>query len=76
MPSLDIPFHLQQTFITNAPTYLDESRDPEQLALDLDSIEGFPHPALLTLGDQSPAMFPRGCHVRRFHWQEQNVSSA
>ena len=52
-----IPADLQQTFITNAPTYLDEARDPEQLALDLHSLEGFPHPVLLTLGDQSPPMF-------------------
>jgi pimeloyl-ACP methyl ester carboxylesterase len=48
---------LRQTFIENAPTYLDEANDPEQIAFDLDWIKAFPHPALLTVGDQSPATF-------------------
>jgi pimeloyl-ACP methyl ester carboxylesterase len=52
-----LPPDLQQTFIQNAPTYLDEARDPEQLAFDLAWIRGFPRPSLLTLGDQSPATF-------------------
>ena len=48
---------LQQTFITNAPTFLDEARDPEQLTFDLASIRAFSRPALLTTGDQSPPTF-------------------
>ena len=52
-----LPPNLQQTFIENAPTYLDEARDPEQLAFDLEWIGSFPHPALLTSGDQSPPIF-------------------
>jgi pimeloyl-ACP methyl ester carboxylesterase len=48
---------LRQTFIENAPTYLDEANDPEQIAFDLDWIKAFPRPALLTIGDQSPATF-------------------
>jgi len=48
---------LQQTFIKNAPTYLDECRDPEQLAFDLAWIRAFPRPLLLTTGDQSPPTF-------------------
>jgi pimeloyl-ACP methyl ester carboxylesterase len=48
---------LQQTFITNAPTFLDEAHDPEQLAFDLEWIRAFHHPSLLTTGDQSPSTF-------------------
>jgi len=48
---------LKQTFIDNAPTFLDEARDPEQLAFDPAWIKAFPRPALLTTGDQSPPVF-------------------
>lgn len=48
---------VRQKLIENAPTFLDEARDPEQVAFDLDWIKGFSRPALLTLGDQSPPMF-------------------
>ena len=52
-----LPPALQQTFIQNAPTYLDEARDPEQLAFDLAWIRSFPGALLLTMGDQSPPTF-------------------
>jgi len=52
-----MPPAMQRTLIENAPTFLDEARDPEQLAFDLDWIRGFSHPALLTRGDQSPPIF-------------------
>jgi pimeloyl-ACP methyl ester carboxylesterase len=52
-----LPPDLQQTFIENAPTFLDEARDPEQLAFDLAWIRAFPRPVLLTTGDQSPPTF-------------------
>jgi pimeloyl-ACP methyl ester carboxylesterase len=48
---------LQQTFITNAPTYLDECQDPEQLTFDLAWIRTFSRPSFLSTGDQSPPMF-------------------
>jgi pimeloyl-ACP methyl ester carboxylesterase len=48
---------LRQTFIENAATFLDEVRDPEQLAFDIAALGAFPRPALLTLGDQSPPVF-------------------
>jgi pimeloyl-ACP methyl ester carboxylesterase len=48
---------LQQTFITNAPTFLDEARDPEQLTFDLAWIRTFPRPSLLTKGAHSPPPF-------------------
>lgn len=52
-----LPAPFKQTFIENAPTFLDEANDPEQLAFDLDWLRGFSQPALLTLGDQSPPIF-------------------
>jgi pimeloyl-ACP methyl ester carboxylesterase len=48
----------RQAIIDNAPTYLDEANDPDQVAFDLEWITGFPHPVLLTQGDQSPPLFP------------------
>ena len=52
-----LPWEFRQTMIDNAPTFLDESNDPEQFAFDLDWIKGFSRPALLTVGDQSPPTF-------------------
>ena len=52
-----LPAAMQQTFIENAPTYLDEARDPEQIAFDVDRIKSFDKPALLSIGDQSPPVF-------------------
>jgi pimeloyl-ACP methyl ester carboxylesterase len=52
-----LPPDLQTIFIQNAPTFLDESMDPEQIAFDLEWIRAFPKPVLLTMGDQSPPTF-------------------
>jgi pimeloyl-ACP methyl ester carboxylesterase len=52
-----LPAEFQQTLIENAPTFLDEASDPEQLCFDLEWIRAFSKPALLTLGDQSPPIF-------------------
>ena len=53
-----LPAEMRQTFIVNAPTWLDELQDPDWARLDLASLRGFPHRALLTRGDQSPPFFP------------------
>ena len=52
-----IPPEVRRTLIENAPTFLDEARDPEQLGFDLDWIRGFSRPTLLSLGDHSPPTF-------------------
>lgn len=52
-----LPPEFQQTMIDNAPTFLDEANDPEQLTFDLDGVRRFPEPILLTEGDQSPPTF-------------------
>jgi len=54
---VQVPPEDQQAWIEHAPTFLDEENDPESRAFDVGSITGFPHPTLLTLGDQSPPMF-------------------
>jgi pimeloyl-ACP methyl ester carboxylesterase len=52
-----IPPQSQPILIENAPTFLDEASDPEQLAFDLERVITFSQPVLLTTGDQSPPMF-------------------
>lgn len=52
-----LPVEVRRTFIENAPTFLDEARDPELLAFDPGWITEFSRPALLALGDQSPPTF-------------------
>lgn len=52
-----LPPALQQTFIDNAPTFLDEIRDPEALTFDLARIKADAPALLLTMGDRSPPTF-------------------
>lgn len=52
-----MPSDIQQRMIENAPTFLDEANDPEQLAFELEWISGFSKPVLFTRGDQSPPTF-------------------
>ena len=52
-----LPEEVKQIVIFNAPTFLDEMRDPEALWIDLTRLRQFPRPALLTLGEQSPHFF-------------------
>lgn len=52
-----LPEPVRQTFIRNAPTFLDEMRDPDCDDLDLAALATYSGPALLTHGDQSPPMF-------------------
>jgi pimeloyl-ACP methyl ester carboxylesterase len=48
---------MRDVFITNAPTWLDEVRDPDALQMDLDALAGFDRPALLTSGTESAPFF-------------------
>jgi pimeloyl-ACP methyl ester carboxylesterase len=52
-----LPPDIRKTFIQNAPTFLDEARDPEQFAFDLAWLRAFPRPSLLTKGQHSPPPF-------------------
>lgn len=53
-----LPVEMRKTFTTNAPTFLDETRDPESLDLDLQSLANFRQPALLSNGTTSAPFFP------------------
>src|SRR5512133_3184812 len=50
-----LPHATRDTFVTNAPTWLDELREPESLSLDLQGLSSFHEPTLLSMGGQSPA---------------------
>jgi pimeloyl-ACP methyl ester carboxylesterase len=49
----------RETLLANAPTYLDQWRDPDALRIDLESLSAFTRPSLVTFGDRRPAMFRR-----------------
>ena len=48
---------MREVCISNAPTFLDEVRDPDALQMDLDALAGFDRPALLTSGTESAPFF-------------------
>ncbi|MER8184391.1 alpha/beta hydrolase [Kitasatospora sp. NPDC094015] len=52
-----VPAPLRHTFIRNAPSYLDELRDPEAFDLDLAALARYRDPVLLTRSDNSPPLF-------------------
>jgi pimeloyl-ACP methyl ester carboxylesterase len=53
-----LPPEVRATLVGNAPTFLDELRDPDAFTVNLAALAAFPHPALLTYGDQSPPFYP------------------
>lgn len=52
-----LPQPMRDTFIQNAPTFLDECNDPDGLRLDLSSLCAFDRRSLVTTGTDSPAFF-------------------
>lgn len=52
-----MPEAMRQMMTRNAPTYLDESRDPTATTIDAGALAEFGGPTLITCGDQSPAIF-------------------
>lgn len=53
-----LPPQLRRTFIQNAPTFLDETRDPDSLRVNLEGLRRFDRRALLSKGEISPPFFP------------------
>ena len=53
-----LPPLLQQTFIYNAPTWLDELNDDESLRIDLEKLKKFYKPVFLSQGAASAPFFP------------------
>jgi pimeloyl-ACP methyl ester carboxylesterase len=54
-----LPPAAREMFIRNAPTYLDEIQDPDQLGIDQDALTRLDIPIRLTQGSESPPVFPR-----------------
>src|SRR3954453_21556477 len=52
-----LPPGMPEVFFTNAPTFLDEARDPNFLRPNLVSLADFDRPALLTSGTESAPFF-------------------
>ncbi|MCX5199414.1 alpha/beta hydrolase [Streptomyces sp. NBC_00249] len=52
-----LPERVRDTFVANAPTFLDEQADPGWADLDLGLLSGHTGPALLSKGTQSPPWF-------------------
>jgi pimeloyl-ACP methyl ester carboxylesterase len=51
------PEEVRRRWIFNAPTFLDEQHDPEAGKIDLQTLRRLVAPALLTVGEKSPAIF-------------------
>jgi pimeloyl-ACP methyl ester carboxylesterase len=52
-----LPEEARQIAMANAPTFVDEQRDPAWASLDLADLVRFARPVLLSRGDQSPPWF-------------------
>jgi pimeloyl-ACP methyl ester carboxylesterase len=48
---------MREVFIANAPTWLDETRDPDSPRMELEALAGFDKPALLSSGTESAPFF-------------------
>jgi len=49
----------RDALLGNAPTYLDQCRDPEAIGIDADRLAAYGGPVLLTYGDRRPPLFRR-----------------
>ncbi len=55
----ELPPATRAIFVKNAPTYLDELEDPNQLAVDQEALTRLEIPVRLTEGSESPPVFAR-----------------
>jgi pimeloyl-ACP methyl ester carboxylesterase len=53
----ELPPPVRATFVENAPTFLDELRDPDQLAADVEALRTIDVPLRFTQGTESPPTF-------------------
>ena len=54
-----LPAEVREAFVHNAPTFLDELRDPDQQNIDVAALRDLPVPVHLTEGSESPPHFGR-----------------
>jgi len=52
-----LPDDVKRMLINNAPTFLDETRDPDILGIDTAALSGFRGPVLLSDGSETPPFF-------------------
>jgi pimeloyl-ACP methyl ester carboxylesterase len=52
-----LPKEIQDTFVRNAPTFLQENEDPDAFGVDIKALSKLDKPILLSEGDQSPPFF-------------------
>ena len=52
-----LPADFRATLIENAPTFLDEARDPDQFAFDATWLSGFDQPVMLTTGTEGSSTY-------------------
>ena len=57
-----LPDEAKRMLINNAPTFLDETRDPEVLSIDTEALSRFQGPVLLSGGSESPPFFAPVLH--------------
>jgi pimeloyl-ACP methyl ester carboxylesterase len=55
----ELPDQVKATFVENAPTYLDEVRDPDATRIDESALGAMRLPVRLTRGSESPPLFGR-----------------
>ena len=55
----ELPAELRAVFVQNAPTFLDELQDPNQLNVDRDALARLEVPVRLTAGSESWPLFPQ-----------------
>ena len=55
----ELPAEMRAVFVQNAPTFLDELQDPNQLDVDRGALARLEIPVRLTEGSESPPAFPR-----------------
>jgi len=53
----ELPPEIRSIFVRNAPTFLDELQDPNQLRVDEDALSRLELPVRLTVGSESPPTF-------------------
>lgn len=53
----ELPQESREKFVYNAPTFLDEQRDPQWMEIDTISLSSFYKPVLLTCGEKSEEFF-------------------
>lgn len=54
-----LPPDVREMFVANAPTFLDELRDPDQFAVDADALAALDVPVHLTQGTEGPPTYGR-----------------